>query len=225
MAYTDPYDSYDGPAGFPNTDCSSTPLPAVSFAECPEGYVAHEGEIAKVYITHAVWNTETKVYEAYVLPADWTSSASYDVEGIITLTGFGDKPIAEAVTVVTPYNRPLTTNRNHTMNFEITDMSLDNYEFIRALQGTQQVVMWYQTIDGYIFGGTDGIIARIPSVGNVHARGENALLAGQIQFAWKNLFDPPAEEIDGATPLMAAKVKAPAALKSKAPKAPAEATA
>jgi hypothetical protein len=220
MAMTDPYQSYTGPDGFPITDCSAPALPAPDFADCPEAYVAHEGEIAKVFVTAAEWNDTTMMYEALAKPADWTMSTNYDVADIATLIGFGDKPLAEALTTPLPYNRVKTHDRRHTLNFDVTDLSLDNYVFLRAVQGTQLVFIWYATVDGYVFGGADGICARVQNAGHTHARGENALLTGQYIFEWKNLFDPPAAELDPVAPLMAGKVKQPAPLKSK-PKAPA----
>ena len=218
MPFTDPYQSYDGPSGFPNTDCTPTALPAPAFSDCPEGYTAHEGEIVKVFISNAEWNDTTKIFEADVKPADWQVSANYDVSGIITLVGFGDKPLAEAVTIPLPYNKVKINKRRHTLNFDFTDLTVANHTVIRALQGAHHVALWYLTIDGYIVGGDDGIIARIANAGTVHARGDNALLTGQIIFDWENLFDPPLDEIDPAAPLMAGRVKQPAPLKEVAKK-------
>ena len=213
MPITDPYISYEGPSGFPNTDCTPTALPEPTFADCPDGYTAHEGEIVKVFIATASWNTETLIFEADTVPVDWQVSDNYIVSGIITLIGFGDKPLAEATTINLPYNKIKVNKRKHTMNFDFTDMTVENYEVVRGLQGTHLVAIWYLTIDGYIVGGENGIIARIANAGTVHARGENALLTGQVIFEWDNLFDPPLDQVDPPAPLIMGKVAQPKALK------------
>ena len=215
MPIKDPLISYNGPTGFPSVDCTPTALPTVTFSDCPEGYQAHESEIIKVFISNAEWNSSTKIFEADVKPTDHQDSSDYAVAGIITLIGFGDKPLPEVLTVPIPNNQLKVVNRRHIVNFDFTDMHLNNYEAVRALQGLHHVAIWYQDIDGYIYGGADGIIARIVNAGTILARGENALATGQIQFEWKNLFDPPADELDPVAPMMAGKVKTPAPLKPK----------
>lgn len=215
MPILDPYSSYAGPTGFPNAVCTPTAFPAPSFALCPEGYVAHEGEIAEIYISPALWDATTKKFKATAVPLSWTVSANYAIAGITTLKGFGDKGLREAVTVPLPRNQIKTIKGKHALNFDYTDLSIANYELIRAIQGTQLVAMWYVTIDGYVFGGAEGIIARIANAGHSHSKGENALLTGQVAFAWDNLFDPPAAELDPAGPLTFGKVEQPAPLKAK----------
>ncbi len=223
MAVTDPYISYNGPTDFPNTDCTPTALPAPSFSDCPEGYVLHEGEILKVHVSPAVWDDTDKNFQATTVPADHTVGANFDVAGITTLIGFGDKPLAETITVPITRNVLKTVNRKHLVNFDFTDLTAANYETLRGLQGTHHVALWYETIEGYIFGGANGIIARIASAGHNHTRGENALLTGQVSFEWLNLFDPPMDELDGATSMKAGKVQAPAPLGSQKKKPAAEA--
>jgi hypothetical protein len=89
-----------------------------------------------------------------------------------------------------------------------------NYTLIQALQGTQFLCFWYKTIDGNVFGGANGIIARVANAGHIHARGENALLEGQIILEWYHMFDPPMAVLDPPVPLTA-KIPQPAALKGK----------
>jgi hypothetical protein len=214
---------YTGPSGFPGTDCTPPVIPDATFTDCPDVYTAHEGEIDTIFISNVVQDGTTKQWEAVVAPSDWDAIASYAVSGIETLVGFGDKPLAEVVTVPLPKNRLKTIKRKHTLNFDFTDQLIANYEVVRALQGTEYVALWYKTIDGDIFGGATGIIARIANAGNEHSRGENALLTGKIIFTWEHIFDPPRAILDPPVPLTA-KVQAPAPLKSKASKE-AEATA
>ena len=211
---------YEGPEGFPPTDCTQTALPDPEFTDCPESYVTHEGEIDVLWMTHLEYNSGTAQWEAANVPTNHETTAGFVVAGIEKLIGFGDKPLSEPLTVPLPHGLTKTHNRRHTLNFDITDQSIANYELVRALQGLQYVAIWYKTIDGDGFGGENGIIARVVNAGNVHARGEGALLTGTIVLEWKKLFDPPRVILDAPAPMTTGKVQAPAALKSNKSAAP-----
>ena len=212
---------YTGETGFPGTDCTPAAFTASSFLNCPDAYTAWEGEIDRIWITNVVKDGTTGQWEAATAPVDYTDpgAGGLGATGFTKFVGFGDKPLAEVITVPLPTRsgRVLTVNRKHTINFSITDMHADNYAAIRELQGSQYVCLWYADIDGAIYGGATGIIARVVNAGHVHQRGENALLEGQITFEWYHLVDPPKAAMDPPA-LLKAKVQAPAPLKSKAPK-------
>jgi hypothetical protein len=214
---TDPFESYVGPSGFPAETCDPLAFTDVTFSDCPEAYMAVEGEIAEIFLSNVQFNETTGVYEAVTAPADWLSRPDYLVAGILRIVGFGDKPLSEAVSIPLPKGLTKVIDRRHTLNFDFTDMHADNYDFIRELQGTGLVAINYVDLDGNVYGGANMIIARV-NAGNVHARGENALLTGQIIFNWDNMFDPPQGVLEGAAPLTAAKIPAPAALRQNAPK-------
>lgn len=214
MPYANPYESYSGPTNFPGADCTPPVFPDPVFLDCPDAYTAHEGEIDELFITNVVRNATTGIWEAVTTPANATAIASFLVTGIERLIGFGDKPLPEVFTIPLPKNKVKTVGRRHALNFDFTDQLLANYDLVRALQGTQYLAFWYKSIDGALFGGIPGIIGRVVNAGNVHSRGENALLTGQIILSWDNLFDPPRTQLDAPAPLMA-KIPQPEALKSK----------
>jgi|GEM_PF-6266726 len=210
----DPFESYVGPSGFPSADCTPPVFPDPVFSDCPDAYIAHEGEIDEIYITNVVFDTGTSKWKGVVLPVSHTVSANFIVTGIERLVGFGDKPLAEVLTVPLPKNQIKNVERKHTLNFDFTDQPIANYTLIRALQGSQRLCFWYKTIDGDVFGGASGIIARVINAGNVHSRGENALLTGTIILGWDNMFDPPRDILDPPAPLMVG-VQPPEPLRAK----------
>lgn len=217
---------YTGPTGFPSTDCTPTVPTATSFSTCPDAYTTHEGEIDRLWICNVVKDGTTGQWEPVVTPVDHTDpgAGGLGVTGIAKFIGFGDKPLAEVITVPLPTRsgRLKTVDRRHTLNFTITDMSIVNYDAIRELQGSQYVCIWYGDIDGRGYGGALGIIARVVNAGNVSQRGEQVLLEGQITLEWMHLFDPPTYAMDQAAQYKVGKIKTPEPLKGKA--APKEAS-
>lgn len=203
---------YSGPTNFPGTDCTPPVFPDPSFLDCPDDYTAWEGEITDLFISNVV--KTNGVWVAVAKPTAWGTAADYLAAGIERLIGFGDKPIGEPITVPMPKQQLKIVDRKHTLNFDVTDLKIVNYDFVRSLQATNYAAIWYWDMDGRSYGGATGIICRVVNAGNVHARGEQALLTGTMIFEWKNLFDPPTVLLDDATPLTVGKVAAPEALKS-----------
>lgn len=215
---------YTGETNFPGTDCTPAAFTASSFLNCPDAYTVIEGEIDRIWITNVVKDATTGQWEPATDPVDHTDpgAGGLGAAGFTKFVGWGNKPLAEVITVPLPTRagRVLTTNRKHTLNFRFTDMHADNYAAVRELQGSQYVALWYADIDGNGYGGAKGIIARVVNAGNVHVEGENAPLEGQLIFEWYHLIDPPKYALDPPA-LLKAKVQAPEPLKS-GKKAPAQ---
>lgn len=187
------YDSYTCAVPKPD-DCASIVLPDVNFATCPAAYQAHESEICDV------WMIETTDGVADAVPTAWYDSDDLDaLTGVHKLTTIGDKPLSEVNELTVAKRWVVFTSRTHTVNIDVTDMSLENYDFIRALQVKPTVAVWYRDIDGYIYGGENGIVCDVQNAGNILNRGEGGLLTGQFILTWEADCDPPVA-VDGVNP-------------------------
>lgn len=196
----------------PSDRCSTITLPVVSFADCPADYAAHESEICDVWIVPADDGVSTEIptlaADGGADPDAWHNPLNYPTEsghfsnagtGMRHLIVIGDKPISEITEVTVAKRWSLITNRGHIVNIDVTDMSIPNYDFIRALQFQPTVAIWYRDIDGYMYGGANGIVCDIQNAGNIANRGEGGLLTGQVIFNWNKECDPPAA-VESATP-------------------------
>jgi len=208
------YDSYDCAVPKP-TDCGTIILPAVKFATCAAAYQAHESEICDVWIVMTADGiANERPNAAMILPEgaaagadDWLNPENYpqigggwtgDAATMLHLTTIGDKPLSEINEITVAKRWLVFTSRTHTVNIDITDMSVENYDFIRALQVKPTVAIWYRDIDGYMYGGEDGVVCDIQNAGNILNRGEGGLLTGQAVFTWEADCDPPVGEESSA---------------------------
>ncbi len=177
-------------------DCSSFALPDVLFQTCAAAYNAHESEITDI------WLVETTDGIANSLPVTWYDTADWDTTGFTGaqhLTVIGDKPLSAVSEIIVARKWVKTTRRTHTLNADITDMPLENYNFIRAVQLQPTIAMWFKTMDGYIFGGANGVVADVKNAGNILGRGDGTLLTGQMEIEWDCDCDPEGA-IDGIAP-------------------------
>jgi len=204
------YDSYTCAVPKP-ADCGTIVLPAVNFATCPAAYQAHESEICDVWVvmtTDGVANERPN--SGMLLPEgiapgadDWLAQENYpqigggwtgDPATMVHLTTIGDKPLSEINEITVAKRWLIFTSRTHVVNIDVTDMSIENYEFFRALQVKPTVAIWYRDIDGYMYGGADGVVCDVQNAGNILNRGEGGLLTGQVVFNWDADCDPPMGE-------------------------------
>lgn len=136
------------------TDDCDFEIPEVSFAECnPE---INLSQIAKIYIAQP----DAAVFTDWTAAGEWTTRISDTATGadnIRPLTVVGDKPLPETTSKTISGGRIVTTDKKHTINFEIDESNATNHEFVRGGKCMKQVKFWYETIGGLLFGGNSGI--------------------------------------------------------------------
>lgn len=135
-------------------DCA-TNIPDVSFADCnPE---INLSQIAKIYLAKPV----AASFSDWTQASEWATriSTTDDTDDAIRpLTVIGDKPLPETGTKTISGGRIVTTDKKHTINFDIDESNATNHDFARgASKCTKSVKFWYETIGGKLFGGNDGI--------------------------------------------------------------------
>lgn len=122
-----------------------------------------------------------------------TTDVSVDPTVMRELIICGDKPAPEEI--IRPGDccyDDVVVARTHTLNFDVEDLTIQNYEFLRDLQKCVSVKLkvWFVTKSGEIYGGQDGINASVSQAINVIGRGEETKQLYQYTLTWKALCDP-----------------------------------
>lgn len=187
----------------PNTQCNDTDvicaqnceeaqIPTVSFDDCsPEN---NESEIEWVAITRSDADDFTDVEDS----TEWTGRIAQDAaeippdpdNSIRMLRVIGDKPAPELQNRTISGGRQVQTAKNHTLNVEIDETNIDNYEFIRSTQCNPTYKLWYVTRAGKVYGGICGIKGQV--VFNlIQNRGDGEIEKYIGTITWKDRIDPP----------------------------------
>ncbi|MCA9497132.1 MAG: hypothetical protein KC589_09375 [Nanoarchaeota archaeon] len=137
-----------------STSCSDD-LPIVSFDECnPE---INGGQVSKLYITNVGYPL-TDVTDA----VEWGTrldNAGAGNDAIRTLHVVGSKPAPSGDEKEISLGRKLKGSKTHIVNFKIDETNDVNHEFLRKLECGGTFKFWYETLEGKIFGGNEGIDA------------------------------------------------------------------
>ena len=151
--------------------------PDLYFGEVDHLYVmAQAGANLANWELLAVWNARLAL------------DATADVDGILDLHVIGDYPPAEAEDIVISLNRTITTPATHIINFEIDDVSDDNYEFMRWLECNTLMKLWFSANE-LIFGGNTGIEVMIKAKYQIE-RGSKSLQKIIGTVTWESKFSP-----------------------------------
>ncbi len=170
------------------TNCENW-LPAVDFSNCDPA--VDFGEITHIYVTghgHPLVD--------WTDPAEWAGRLDDDTLNddslIRTLVVKGDQPPAESTEYEISNCRIIYGEKKFTINFDIDETNITNYDFMRQLECGTLFTIWYAT-ENYMYGGTSGIDATIVANANI-TRGchELNLISGTIK--WNSKFHP--EKID-----------------------------
>jgi hypothetical protein len=174
------------------TTCGGS-VPPVEFNECTPRY--HWGEISKIYIgpiTIAHFADVSAIGEWIPL-----LSATED-DHIRTLTVIGDMPEPEILEVPTSGDRIAIGFRTFSINFEIDETGSEheeavapdhNYTFLLLNQCGGKFKIWFETSDGLLYGGEDGIECSI-RMNQIIPRERNALVKIMGKATWKSLQAP-----------------------------------
>ncbi len=191
MSAANPFESYSGP-GTPPDGCENVLLPDTTNPNCAADYNDYEGELCTAWLVPAE-KDEDGNWVATAEPDNYLYVGDLDaIVGVKKLTIIGDKPLAEVVRVALAKRMSKVKTRRHLVNVDITDLSEENYEFIRTLQYHPILAGWFASVDGWHMGGNPGIVIQVDTSGVVWPRGEGSLMTGTVVFTWDNKFDPPA---------------------------------
>ncbi len=134
------------------TDCSG--LPNVYFNLCaPE---LHYGEITKVYFTTATGDD----FVNWTSLAEWTgrlADSGGTGDSIRTLILMGDMPAAESTEIPLSADRTARGFKRFTLNLKIDETNETNRDMIRTFDCDAKYKIWYETADGYLYGGNTGV--------------------------------------------------------------------
>lgn len=164
------------------TDCEDN-LPETEFDECnPE---INEGQIAKVYIT----NRDNPLTD-WTDPAEWNlrlDNSSADPDAIRTLHVIGDKPAPSSNDIELSLGRTVKSKKDHLINIAVDETNAVNHEFLRENECSGQYLMWYETLDGLLFGGNEGIEVSL-NLDMIIPQANNELITFSGTANWKSKF-------------------------------------
>lgn len=173
-------------------NCASADFPAVNFSDCTDAFVSEESEITDIWISP---EDDANAGQPKYKPTDWLSKAAWDTAtsqsgaGLKRLTVIGDKPLPETASRTVSKGRIVLGESTHTVNFDIDDVTPENYALMRRAQCSGRWVMWYAT-KRFIYGGAKGFSANVANAGEVLQRGDNYTVLSFI-MNWKSPQSPP----------------------------------
>lgn len=153
--------------------------PAVEFGEIDHIYLmSQNGDSLANWELLSVW-------QARLAPAlDPTS----DYNAIIDLHVIADLPVAEQEELTISLARKIQTPATFLINFEIDDLSEENYDFMRWLECNFLVTMWFSANE-VLFGGNDGIDVTFKAKPQIE-RGQKSLQKIVGSVSWESKFSP-----------------------------------
>jgi len=176
------------------TTCGGS-VPPVEFNECTPLY--HWGEISKIYIGPITIPHFADVSSITEWNAQLDNNDPADGH-IRTLIVIGDMPEPEILEVPTSGDRIAIGYRTFSVNFEIdetgsvheeTVVADHNYTFLLLNQCGGKYKIWFETSDGLLYGGEDGIECSI-RMNQIIPRERNALVKIMGKATWKSLQAP-----------------------------------
>jgi hypothetical protein len=165
------------------TTCSGF-VADVSFNECAPEY--HWGEVSKIYITGLN-------FPGFFNPAslaEWTAALSDTADDKIrTLIVIGELPEPETTEVPTSGDRIAIGFKTFNLNFEIDETNDLNYNFLLMSECGGKYLIWYETSDGILYGGTEGLEVSI-RLNQIIPRERTGLVKIMGKATWKSQHSP-----------------------------------
>ncbi len=100
----------------------------------------------------------------------------------------GDLPPAETDEIEISLGRKIQTPATFTVNYEIDDVTQDNYDFMRWLECNTVFKIWYSANE-VIFGGNEGIEVNLQGKYQIE-RGQKSVQKIVGTAKWENKFSP-----------------------------------
>ena len=151
--------------------------PDVQFGEIDHIYLmAQEGTNLSDWTSLSAWNAR--------LALDPTT----DTDAIIDLNVMGDLPPAETEEIDISLGRTIQSPASFVINFDIDDVSDDNYDLMRFLECNVVLKCWFSANE-VLFGGATGIEVTVQAKYQIE-RGQKSVqkIVGTVK--WENKFSP-----------------------------------
>ncbi|MFH0864769.1 MAG: hypothetical protein V1904_01140 [Bacteroidota bacterium] len=168
---------------------------------CPQGCVGAPAENTFDYCKQTIVTGEVGLVflagGAAQCFTDWTqlgewatriSETSMDPDAIRRFRGVGDAPGGTSDAVDISLCQKYYPEKTFTLNFDVEDVSQENYDFMRQVECNQLLKGWYAA-GGYLFGGNCGVDVSI-GVNYVIERGCKTLHKIKFIFSWEHQFSP-----------------------------------
>ena len=163
-----------------------TELPEVRFSKCSPTIVL--SEIVRIFLG----KQSTEPFTDWKSATEWTTRLSENgttANAIRPLTVIADKPAGSPVVKEISNGRKYNLRKDFTINIEIDDVSLENYEFMRVTQCGGEYKLWFETAGGRLYGGNEGIDASLV-LDNVLGRGKDEIEKITGTASWDDKFSP-----------------------------------
>ena len=164
------------------TSCTAD-LPDVQFDECnPE---VNGAQIARIYVTN-IGNPLTD----WTDPVEWDGRINPLAPGptdIKVLHVVGAKPVPAGTETEISLGRKVVGKKTHILNLKIDETNAVNHEFLRENECGGNYLFWYETLEGLLFGSTDGIVASLLLDMNI-AESADEIIVNEGKFEWKSKF-------------------------------------
>ena len=166
-------------------DC--TGLPAIEKDLCAPEY--HYGQIKTFYIAAADAADFTNVEDL----AEWTTrlddTATATGDEIRELPVIAELPEPEQSEIATSWDRIAVGLKQFSVPFEVDETNDTNYNWLLTLECNMTFKLWYETFDGMLYGGNEGIQATIRA-NQVIPRETTELVKFIGTAKWKSQFSP-----------------------------------
>jgi len=166
------------------TGCDST-LAENTYDFCKQHIVT--GEVDHVYLA----NGNAECFTNWALPGEWAariSTDSLDPNAIRRYRGIGDLPLGAADEIDISLCQKYQTEQTFTLNFDVEDVSDENYNAMRTMQCGGILKGWFSG-GGKLFGGNCGLDVSVKA-GYQIERGCKTLHKIMLVFSWENQFSP-----------------------------------
>lgn len=157
------------------------------FNECaPE---LHYGRIAKIYVGSANTTSFANVDQITEWTARLGNTPSPANSKLYPLVVIGNLPEPDQNEIEISGDRTAVGFKQFTLNFRIDETNDTNYRFLMALECNLKHTIWYETADGMLYGGNDGIKATLRLNQVIpESQEEHAVFVGTAK--WKSQFAP-----------------------------------
>jgi hypothetical protein len=106
---------------------------------------------------------------------------------IRTLHVIGSKPVPASDEKEISLGRKVTGKKTHIVNFKVDETNDTNHEFLRQNECGGNYLFWYETVEGLMFGGNEGIEASMLMDMDIpEALTDLIMFTGKIE--WKSKF-------------------------------------
>jgi len=166
-------------------DCDSS-IPSAESNECAPEW--HWGEISKLYIGRADSASFTNVE----LLAEWTArldDTGTEADDIRTFPGIGELPEPEQTETEMSGDRTSYSPKRFNLLFDVDETNDVNYNFLLTAGCNLKVKFWYETHDGLLYGGNDGIEGTLKATHPI-PRGKRDQVLIKLSLKWDSQFDP-----------------------------------